>query len=71
MTGTAGNDFINLPGGANAADGGLGNNVIDSGQASNFLSGGGGTDPFVPDARGNGATITWRTITDWQAGEQL
>ncbi len=71
VIGTAGNDFINLLGGADAADGGAGNDVIDGGLGSNFLTGGGGIDTFFLDARGNGATITWSTITDWQAGEQL
>ena len=71
VTGTSGNDFINLLGGDDATDGGAGNDVIDGGLGSNFLTGGSGIDTFFLDARGNGATVTWSTITDWQAGEQL
>ncbi|MCA3307188.1 MAG: hypothetical protein ING00_15440 [Roseomonas sp.] len=69
VSGTTGNDFMNLLGGDDAADGGLGNDVLDGGTGSNFLSGGGGRDVFFSDGRGG--TVTWSTITDWQAGEQL
>jgi serralysin len=63
------NDFLNLRGGMDAADAGEGDDVVDGGTGSNFLSGGGGRDVFFLDARGGG--VTWSTITDWQAGEQL
>lgn len=67
--GTAFSDFINAAGGTDAIDGGLGDDVIDGGLGSNFLTGGAGADIFFLDGRGGG--ITWSTITDWQAGEQL
>jgi Ca2+-binding RTX toxin-like protein len=67
--GTAGNDFMNLFAGDDAANGGAGNDVIDGGLGSNFLTGGAGRDIFFSDGRGGG--VTWTTITDWQAGEQL
>jgi hypothetical protein len=67
--GTDSNDFINLLGGDDAAAGGAGNDILDGGIGSNFLSGNTGTDTFFLDGRGG--TITWSTITDWTAGEQL
>ncbi len=67
--GTAFSDFINAAGGSDAVNGGLGDDVIDGGLGSNFLTGGAGADIFFLDGRGGG--ITWSTITDWQAGEQL
>jgi Ca2+-binding RTX toxin-like protein len=67
--GTASNDFLNLLGGTDAANGGAGNDVIDGGLGSNFLTGGTGLDTFFSDGRGGG--ITWSTITDFEAGEQL
>ena len=67
--GTGGNDFINLFAGDDAANGGAGNDVIDGGLGSNFLVGGAGKDTFFSDGRGGG--VTWTTITDWEAGEQL
>jgi Ca2+-binding RTX toxin-like protein len=67
--GTDGNDFINLLGGDDAANGDAGDDVLDGGIGSNFLTGGSGRDVFFSDGRGG--TITWSTITDWTAGEQL
>ncbi len=67
--GTDANDFMNLLGGDDAADGGAGGDILDGGIGSNFLSGGAGTDTFFLDGRGG--TTTWSTITDWTAGEQL
>ncbi len=67
--GTSLNDFLNLLGGTDAANGGAGNDVIDGGLGSNFLTGGTGRDTFFSDGRGGG--ITWSTITDFEAGEQL
>jgi hypothetical protein len=67
--GTDSNDFFNLLGGDDAADGGAGGDILDGGIGSNFLSGKAGTDTFFLDGRGG--TITWSTITDWEPGEQL
>ena len=67
--GTGFNDFISVGAGVDAVNAGAGNDVIDGGLDSNFLTGGAGTDIFFSDGRGGG--ITWSTITDWQAGEQL
>jgi serralysin len=67
--GTAFNDFVNLLGGVDAADGGAGDDVLDGGTGSNFLTGGAGRDVFFLDGRGG--QVSWSTITDWQAGEQL
>ena len=67
--GTDGNDFINLLEGDDAANGDTGDDVLDGGIGSNFLTGGSGRDVFFSDGRGG--TITWSTITDWTAGEQL
>ena len=69
LIGTGNNDFINVSAGDDAVNSGAGNDVIDGGLDSNFLTGGTGTDIFFSDGRGGG--ITWSTITDWQAGEQL
>jgi len=69
VSGTSANDFINALGGDDAIDGGAGNDVIDGGTGSNFLSGGAGADVFFLDGRGG--TVTWSTITDWAASEQL
>ena len=69
LIGTGNNDFINVSAGDDAVNAGAGNDVIDGGLDSNFLTGGSGTDIFFSDGRGGG--ITWSTITDWQAGEQL
>lgn len=69
---SADNDFLNLLGGDDAAAGGAGDDVIDGGLGSNFLSGGAGRDVFFLDGRGAASgAVTWGTITDWQAGEQL
>jgi len=69
LKGTLNNDFINVDAGDDAIDAGAGNDVIDGGLGSNFLTGGAGSDIFFSDGRGGG--ITWSTITDWNAGEQL
>jgi serralysin len=68
-SGTDSNDFLNLLGGDDAADGGEGADILDGGIGSNFLQGNSGTDSFFLDGRGG--SVTWSTITDWQAGEQL
>jgi serralysin len=67
--GTDSNDFFNLLAGDDAAAGGAGADILDGGIGSNFLSGNAGTDTFFLDGRGG--TVTWSTITDWSAGEQL
>jgi serralysin len=67
--GTSRNDFFNLLDGDDAANGGAGDDVLDGGTGSNFLTGGTGRDDFFLDGRGG--TITWATITDWQADERL
>jgi hypothetical protein len=69
VIGTGSNDFINTLGGTDAADAGAGDDVLDGGTGSNFLNGGAGTDVFFLDGRGG--TVTWSTVADWQAGEQL
>jgi len=69
MSGTSRNDFFSLLGGDDAANGGGGDDVLDGGSGSNFLTGGAGRDDFFLDGRGG--TITWTTITDWQANERL
>jgi len=69
VIGTTKNDFVNLLGGDDAADAGAGDDVIDGGRGSNFLTGGSGKDVFFLDGRSGG--VTWGTITDWQAGEEL
>jgi methionine-rich copper-binding protein CopC len=69
LFGTADNDFISAGGGMDAIDGGAGNDVLDGGTGSSFMTGGTGIDIFFIDGRGG--EITWSTITDWQAGEQL
>jgi Ca2+-binding RTX toxin-like protein len=69
VIGTASNDFINLLGGDDAANGGSGDDVLDGGTGSSFLTGGAGSDVFFLDGRSG--QITWSTVTDWQAGEQL
>jgi Ca2+-binding RTX toxin-like protein len=67
--GTDKNDFLNLLGGDDAAAGGSGDDILDGGIGSNFLNGNDGVDTFFLDGRAE--MITWSTITDWQAGEQL
>uniref|UniRef100_UPI0018DEF452 Ig-like domain-containing protein n=1 Tax=Roseomonas rosulenta TaxID=2748667 RepID=UPI0018DEF452 len=62
-------DFIVLFGADDAADGGAGNDVLDGGTGSNFLTGGSGSDTFFVDARGG--NVTWSTVTDFEAGEQV
>jgi len=65
--GSAGNDFLNLRGGDDAAAGGNGNDVLDGGSGSNWLIGGAGTDTFFVDGRN--PEPTWSTITDLEPGE--
>jgi serralysin len=67
VVGSRNNDFINLFGGDDAADGGDGDDVLDGGTGSNFLVGGIGNDTFFLDGRGG--TITWSTITDFSSEE--
>jgi Ca2+-binding RTX toxin-like protein len=70
--GTSRNDFINAMGGDDAVNAGAGDDVIDGGLGSNFLAGGTGRDVFFLDGRAAAqGAVTWSTITDWQAGEQL
>lgn len=63
ITGSQFNDFINLLGGDDAADGGAGRDVLDGGYGSNFLTGGEGADTFFSDGRAG--QTTWTTITDF------
>lgn len=63
------NDFINLLGGTDAADGKAGRDVIDGGTGSNFLIGGSGDDTFFIDGRGG--QITWSTIVDFTQGDSV
>ena len=67
--GSGANEFMNLLGGDDAANGGGGSDVLDGGTGSNFLSGGAARDVFFLDGRGG--SVTWSTIVDWEAGEQL
>ncbi|MCA3358854.1 MAG: calcium-binding protein [Roseomonas sp.] len=67
--GTSRNDFFNLLGGDDAANGAAGDDVLDGGTGSSSLTSGAGRDDFFLDGRGG--TVTWATITDWQAGERL
>jgi Ca2+-binding RTX toxin-like protein len=71
VTGSTSNDFMNLFGGDDAADGGAGSDVLDGGTGSNFLTGGIGNDTFFLDGRGG--TVTWSTITDFSKsnGDQV
>jgi len=64
-------DFINSGAGDDAIDGGAGNDVIDGGLGSNFITGGAGSDTFFLDGRAAASSITWSTITDFQAGDHL
>ena len=50
--------------------GGAGNDVIDGGLGSNFLTGGAGLDRFFLDGRQAATAHTWTTITDFAPGEQ-
>ena len=61
--------YLDLGAGDDAASGLAGNDIIDGGSGSSFLIGGGGDDEFYVDGRGG--TVTWSTITDWQAGDHL
>ncbi len=63
VTGSEFNDFMNLLGGDDAANGGAGRDVLDGGTGSNFLTGGSGADTFFLDGRGG--TTTWSTVTDF------
>lgn len=67
LQGSGFNDFIKLAGAGNkAVDGLLGDDVLDGGLGSSFLTGGGvGTqDTFFLDGRSDGDA--WSTITDFQ-----
>ena len=48
---------------------GAGNDIVDGGGGSNFLTGGAGADAFFLDGRF--AVPVWSCITDWQPGEKL
>jgi hypothetical protein len=63
------NDFLDLRGGDDAANGSAGDDVIDSGTGSGFLLGGGGRDEFVITA--TPGQPSWSTIGDWTAGDKL
>ena len=63
------NDFLNLAGGDDAADGGAGRDVLDGGTGSSFLTGGDDYDVFYLDGRGTGTT--WSTVTDFSLGENV
>ena len=65
--GSADNDFINLLGGDDAANGGAGDDVLDGGSGSNWLVGGAGQDTFFIDGRN--PEPTWSTIMDLEKGE--
>ncbi len=69
ITGSASNDFMNLLGGDDAANGAAGDDVLDGGTGSNFLTGGSGNDTIFLDGRAG--TITWSTVTDFSAGDQV
>jgi len=69
ILGTSQNDFINSQGGDDAVDAGAGNDILDGGEGSNFLTGGAGHDIFFLDGRGG--KVTWGTITDFVAGEEV
>ncbi len=69
VTGSSGNDFMNLLSGDDAASGQAGDDVLDGGLGSNFLSGGYGSDTFFLDGRGGGST--WSTITDFSSGDEI
>jgi hypothetical protein len=69
VAGTLRDDFMNLLEADDAANGLDGDDVLDGGLGSNFLSGGAGLDVFFLDGRGS--AVTWSTIADWAAGEQV
>ncbi len=69
ITGSTGNDFMNLLAGDDAANGGAGDDVLDGGTGSNFLTGGSGNDTIFLDGRGG--ITTWSTVTDFSAGDQI
>ncbi len=62
-------DFINGNAGDDAIDAKAGDDVIDGGSGSNFLTGGAGWDVFFLDGRGG--HVTWSTVTDFTAGEEI
>ena len=67
ISGSSLSDFIALQGGGNKAVNGInGNNVIDGGVDSTFISGGSGNNTFFLDGRAPGDS--WSTITDFKVG---
>lgn len=67
ISGSSLNDFIALQGGGNKAVNGIsGNNVIDGGVDSTFVTGGSGNNTFFLDGRAPGDS--WSTITDFKVG---
>jgi len=67
VIGQATNDFMNLLGGDDAANGGAGRDVLDGGIGSSFLTGGTEADIFFVDGRN--AASTWSTITDFSKAQ--
>jgi hypothetical protein len=69
LSGSSFNDFIKLAGAGNkAVDGSSGDDVLDGGIGSTFMTGGGidTIDTFFLDGRSDGDA--WSTITDFQMG---
>ena len=64
------NWFIHSGGGQDAIAVSSGNNVVDGGTGSNFLTSGSGTDTFFVDERGATAT-TWSTVANFHAGDAV
>ena len=62
------NWFIHSGSGTDAIAANSGANVLDGGFASNFLTGGSGTDTFFVDDRAAPADI-WSTVNNFQAGD--
>jgi len=70
VIGSIDNDFIKVASTnslGKAVNGGSGNDVIDVGVGSTFISGGGGSNTFFLDGRAAG--VSWSTITDFQLGQ--
>lgn len=61
------NVFIHTGRGDDALQVSSGQNVIDGGLGSNFLTGGSGNDTFFTDARSPG--VVWNTIRNFHAGD--
>ncbi len=66
------NAFIHTGSGADAIDvsGVGGNNILDGGTNSNFLTGGSGADTFFVDDR-NAASDVWSTVNNFHAGDAV